>query len=228
MSEIKPQKNSLKPKDIQDVLEDLNFDQELKSFVSAITTVPEHTFIQEQGACFLGNSINGNYNAINIGGMLADYWHKKDSKLLMEKIIGLLQEKEQLLQNMQCMVQEEFDQKRFSFLTIDDELLEHIQIFLIQQQLLAKYYADLALFRIILVVQASQELPKHLFSLAPRHFLELMESLRWPPMDENTQKRAAMVDYKLSEKGLYVIHRLVNHNPIEFDMKKKQFINKWE
>ena len=222
------QKNSLKEKDIQDVLEDLNFDQELKSFVSAIAMRPENTFIQEQGSCFLSNSINGNYNAINIGGMLADYWTKKDTHVLMEKIMDLLKQKECLLNSMQEAVIKEFNQKRFTFLTIDEDLLSHIRLFLIQEQLLAKYYADLALFRIILVVQSSEKLPKNILCLAPKNFLELMDALRWPPMDENTQKRAAMVDYKLSEKGLYVIHRLVNNNPIEFDMKKKQFIENWE
>lgn len=224
----KSTKNSFNSKEIQSVLDDLGFDQELKNFVSAITDNPEHSFIQEHGSCFLGNTTNGNYNAMNIGGMLADYWSKKDNRILIESIVFLLKEKEKLLSSMQDIVVQEFSQKRFSFLSIDDALLHHTELFLIQQKLLAKYYADLALFRIILVVQSSRELPKHLLSLAPKNFLELMDALRWPPMDENTQKRAAMMDYKLSEKGLYVINRLVNNNPVEFDMKKKQFISNWE
>lgn len=219
---IKSGKAEVKEENWQELLQNLDLDEDLKQLIS-VATLPEHSFLQQEGQCFLKNTLNGNYNAIHIAAILAPSWNTPDGESLRQEIAALLRQRTELFSHTEHLVQNEVGQKKFCFLGVEDTLLKEIELHLIETKLLAAYYADLALFRITLCVRAQERLPQKLVSLSPGNFFELLDSLRWPPIDENTQRRTLMKTYKVAERGLYILNRLITNNPVEFDSNSSSF-----
>ena len=200
--------------------EDLKHDQELRDLLSAASITPEYRYIQDNGGCFINDTANGNYNAINIMAIIVDRLGDSAYSHMVERLANLLVGKPELLDYTSEQVRQEIDSgSLFAFIEDDRDVIQ-MSKYLQNDNLLAKYYADLALFRLALLARSDTDLPDHLVSLAPKDIFELIKAVKWPPSEQEPSKREALNHYDSREKTVYILQRLCDNNPVEFDLKK--------
>ncbi len=212
-SELPGQESQTEPQ----LNEELKYDQELVEFL-ATSAVPLH-FIP-RGTFFLSNTKNGNYNALNIFIIISQRLSSKNVQAVLEEVYSLLHQRDQLFAYTQELVERELNSPYFFNLCQNEETCEQLTIALLMRNLLARYYADFALMKLAAKTSKGSSLPEQLSSFAPLHISELAAAILWPPSERDAQKREALVGYGEKEKILYMLIRLGENNPIEFDLNK--------
>ena len=198
--------------------EDLKHDQELRDLISAATITPEYRYIQNNGGCFICDTTNGNYNAMNIMAIIVDRLGDSDYSNTIKTLAELLTGKPGLLHYTSEVAKREIESGSLDAFIEDKTYVAEMSAELQNDDLLAKYYADLALFRLALLARSNGDLPDHLISLAPKDIFELTKAVKWPPSEQEAAKREALAHYDAREKTVYILQRLCANNPVEFDL----------
>ena len=210
------------------LLEDLKFDHELQELLSVTADNKFHSFVQTHGSFFITETHNGNYNAFNVAAMLSDYSNKPEAENLFYYIAKLLQQKDQLFYHASHIVYQELSTRLFEFVKFFPTFEEIFHRILVEGGMLAMYYSDLALLRLPLAIKANRILPAKFIDFVPYSFVDLVASVKWPPSEMNPEIRQASKYYQFPEKALYILERLHNNNPVEFDMIQTEFIQRWD
>ena len=210
------------------LLEDLKFDQELQGLLSGTTDNKFHSFVQTHGSFFITGTHNGNYNAFNVAAMLSDYSNTSEAENLFYDIAKLLQQKDQLFYHASHIIHQELFTRLFEFIKFFPDFERIFHEILVEGGMLAMYYSDLALLRLPLVIKANRILPVKFIDFVPYSFVDLVASVKWPPTELNPEIRQASRYYQFPEKALYILERLYNNNPVEFDMIQTEFIQRWD